>query len=277
MSVEHEVSKHYDHGGLIKAIEAALARSGIERDAVTIADLAPVDEFHIGGRAATMDLAGPLALNSSDRILDVGCGSGGTARFFADQFGCSITGIDLTAEYVQTACTLSSWVGLSGHNVFERASALAMPFDNASFDVAYMLHVGMNIEAKSELFTEIARVLTAGGRFAVYDVMRTGDGDIIYPVPWATNGETSFLASPGEYRSALADGGLILTEEKNQRDSALEFFRKLRAKAASADGLPPLGTHILMGEGAGQKVSNMLQCISDGIIAPVQIIAKKPG
>ena len=276
MSVEHEVSKHYDHGGLIKAIEAALARSGIERDAVTIADLAPVDEFHIGGRPATMDLARPLALNSSDRVLDVGCGLGGAARFFADHFGCSIMGIDLTAEYVKTACTLSSWVGLSGRNVFERASALAMPFANASFDVAYMLHVGMNIEAKSRLFTEISRVLTSGGRFAVYDVMRTGDGDITYPVPWATYGETSFLATPDEYRSALVEAGLILTEENNQRDRALEFFRKQRAKAASADGLPPLGTHILMGESAGQKVSNMLQCILDGIIAPVQIIAKKP-
>ena len=185
MSVEHEVSNHYDHGGLIKAIEAALAKSGIERDAVTIADLAPVDEFHIGGRPATMDLAGPLALNSSDRVLDVGCGLGGAARFFADQFGCSITGIDLTAEYVETAGILSGWVGLSGRTAFEHASALAMPFGNASFEAAYMLHVGMNIEPKFELFTEIARVLIPGSRLAVYDVMRTGDGDLAYPVPWA--------------------------------------------------------------------------------------------
>ena len=80
-----------------------------------------------------------------------------------------------------------------------------------------------------------------------------------------------------EKLEVIVDAGLILTEEKNRCDKALEFFRKLRAKAASADGLPALGTHILMGESAGQKVSNMLQCISDGIIAPVQIIAKKPG
>lgn len=277
MSVEHEVSEHYAHGGLIKAVEAALARTGIEHDAVTVADLAPVDEFHIGGRAATMDLAGPLALTPLDRILDIGCGLGGAARFFADQFGCSVTGIDLTAEYVETAGTLSGWVGLSGRTAFEHASALAMPFSNASFDAAYMLHVGMNIEAKSELFTEIARVLMPGGRLAVYDVMRTGDGDLAYPVPWAMMAETSFLASPGDYRSALEDAGLVVTEEKIQRDRALEFFRKLSTKAASTDELPPLGTHILMGESAGQKVSNMLQCISDGIIAPVQMIAQKPG
>ena len=277
MSVEHEVSNHYDHGGLIKAIEAALARAGIERDAVTIAELAPVDEFHIGGRSATMDLVGPLALNSLDRVLDVGCGRGGAARFFASQIGCSVTGIDLTAEYVETASTLSNWVGLSGRNAFEHASALVMPFGNASFDVAYMLHVGMNIDAKSELFTEISRVLTSGGRLAVYDVMRIGGGDITYPVPWAMNGETSFLASPGEYRSALADAGLVMTEEKNRSDRALEIFRKRHGTVRSAEGFPPLGTHILMGESAGQKISNMLQCVLDGIIAPVQIIAKKLG
>ena len=60
MTVEREVADHYAHGTLIEAIEKALAASGIERDAVTVADLAPVDEFHIGGRPATVDLAKQL-------------------------------------------------------------------------------------------------------------------------------------------------------------------------------------------------------------------------
>ena len=277
MTVEREVADHYAHGALIEAIEAALAASGIERDAVTVADLAPVDEFHIGGRSATVDLAEQLALAPSDRVLDIGSGLGGAARFFADEVGCTVTGVDLTAEYVAAARTLSGWVGLGERNTFEHASALAMPFGDASFDAAYMLHVGMNIEAKTELFTEIARVLVPGGQLGIYDVMRTGDGEIVYPVPWAETGDTSFLASPGDYRAALGGAGLDLLAERNRRDWALEFFRTLRAKAASADGPPPLGIHIVMGESAGQKVGNMLECVTAGIIAPVQIIARKAG
>ncbi len=274
MSVEREVSDHYAHGALIAAIEAALAASGIERDAVTVADLAPVDEFHIGGRAATVELARQLGLAPSDRVLDVGSGLGGAARFLAHEVGCTVTGIDLTEEYVATARTLSGWVGLGDRTAFEHASALAMPFADASFDAAYILHVGMNIEAKADLFAEIARVLAPGGRLGVYDVMRIGDGEMSYPVPWAETGKTSFLATPERYKEALGSAGLDLVDERSRRDWAVEFFRGLHAKGASP---APLGIHIVMGETAGLKVKNMLDNVTAGIITPVEMIARKPG
>ena len=53
MSSDKEVSKHYEHGQLLKAIQAALPQLGKTIDNLTIEDLAPVDEFHIGGRQAT--------------------------------------------------------------------------------------------------------------------------------------------------------------------------------------------------------------------------------
>ncbi len=277
MSVEREVSGHDAHGALIAAIEAALGASGIKRGAVTVADLAPVDEFHIGGRAATVELARQLGLAPSDRVLDIGSGLGGAARFLTHEYGCTVTGIDLTEEFVATARTLSGWVGLGDRTAFEHASALAMPFADASFDAAYMLHVGMNIEAKADLFAEIARVLAPGGRLGVYDVMRIGDGEMSYPVPWAETGQTSFLATPDRYRAALDAAALAMRVERNRRDWALEFFRDLRAKAAGADGPAPLGTHIVMGETAGLKVKNMLDNVTAGILAPVEMIARKPG
>ena len=277
MSVEREVSDHYAHGALIQAIEAALAASGIARDAVTVTDLAPVDEFHIGGRAATAALAGQLGLAASDRVLDVGCGLGGAARFLASEYGCTVTGIDLTAEFVETARTLSGWVGLGDRTAFEHGSALAMPFADAAFDAATMLHVGMNIEAKADLFAEIARVLVPGGRLGVYDFLRVAEGEVTYPVPWADSTATNFTAEPEAYHAALDAAGLDLLIERNRRDWALEFYRRLRAGAANADGPPPLGIHIVLGAGAGTKVKNMLQCVTAGILAPVEMIARKPG
>ncbi len=53
MSNDKAVSEHYTHGDLLKSILASIAKLGKTVDSVTIEDLAPVDEFHIGGRQAT--------------------------------------------------------------------------------------------------------------------------------------------------------------------------------------------------------------------------------
>ena len=82
-AVPSQVADHYARGGLIAAIRDGLARMGKTETTVTAEDLAPVDEFHIGGRASTGDLAQQLALAAEDRVLDIGCGLGGPARQIA--------------------------------------------------------------------------------------------------------------------------------------------------------------------------------------------------
>src|SRR5262249_10542157 len=143
-----------------------------------------VDEFHIGGRKASADFLDQLSFNDQTKVLDVGCGLGGPARFVAHRYGSQVTGIDLTPEYVETRNRLCKWVGLAERISLHQGSALAMPFMEASFDGAYMMHVGMNIEDKETLASEVARVLRPGSVFGIYDVMRTGFGELAFPVPW---------------------------------------------------------------------------------------------
>ena len=66
-----------------------------------------------------------------------------------------------------------------------------------------MLHVGMNIEDKAKLCSEVHRVLRPGSLFGIYDVMKAGAGELSYPVPWATTAASSFVVDPAQYRSAL--------------------------------------------------------------------------
>ena len=190
------VASHYSHGQLVNAITAGIRDLGHTRDSITVDDLAAVDEFHIGGRTASVDLLGQLGLSSAHHVLDVGCGLGGTARFLASNSGCRVSGIDLTPEYIETGQVLCSWVGLAERIDLHCGSALAMPFEASHFDAAVMLHVGMNIEDKAGLFSEVNRVLRPGGVFGVYDIMRQSDDPLVYPVPWATVPETSTLGTP---------------------------------------------------------------------------------
>ncbi len=275
MSNDRAVSDHYLHGDLLNAIQAAIPKLGKTIDSITIDDLAPVDEFHIGGRQATEHFLSQLNISEQDHILDVGCGLGGASRYVANRYNNQVTGIDLTEEYVDTGNALCAWVKLDQQISLHQASALSMPFENETFDGAYMMHVGMNIDDKVQLFNEIYRVLRPGTSFGVYDVMRSKDGELTYPVPWATEKSTSSLAAPDQYRSALENAGFVVSRENNRRDFALDFFKRLAEKVAANNGPPPLGLHILMKEGTAVKIKNMVKNIAEGYVAPVEIIAQK--
>ena len=118
-------------------------------------------------------------------------------------------------------------------------------------------------------------MLRPGAVFGIYDVMRTGEGELVYPVPWAATPQNSAVHSVDDYRVALRAAEFIATAERNRRDFALGFFAKLKARTAGASGPAPLGLHILMGDTAPRKLANMVANITSGTLAPVAIVARK--
>lgn len=273
---QRSVSDHYARGGLVEAIEGGVSRMGKTIDTLTIDDLSAVDEFHIGGRRATEQLMAQLGVSPGDHVLDVGCGLGGPARFLADRYKCRVSGIDLTSDYVETGNRLCEWVGLRDRVKICQASALAMPFRDLTFSAAYMLHVGMNVGDKESLCLEVARTLQAGSRFVVYDVMRTADGELSFPLPWATTIESNALGSPQIYTQALELAGFEILSERNRKEFALAYFDDLKSRASAPGDEPaPLGLHTLMGERRQDQIKNMIATISKGIIAPIELVARK--
>jgi SAM-dependent methyltransferase len=208
------------------------------------------------------------------RILDIGSGIGGTARYIAENIGCQITGIDLTPEYCEVATMLAEKVGLSDKVSYRQGSALSIPFDAGVFDGAYMLHVGMNIADKSALFREVYRILKPDTVYGIYDIFKgPACGNLMFPVPWSTSPETSSLVTLDELRAMLEEEGFEIERENDHTIFALEFFHHLRQQAG--EGPPPLGMHILMGEDFPVKASNMLRNVEDGRCAPWEIICRK--
>jgi ubiquinone/menaquinone biosynthesis C-methylase UbiE len=175
---------------------------------------------------------------------------------------------------VDTAGALARRAGLAGRVSYRHASALALPFERDTFDGAYMLHVGMNIEDKPALFAELHRILKREGLFAIFDVMRGGDGTLSFPLRWAATPETSFVVSAAKYREALQAAGFAIIKERDRADFARAFFREVAERTAKAGGPPPLGIHILMKTDVPQKLANYVSSLDAGVIAPIEMICR---
>ncbi|WP_162789567.1 class I SAM-dependent methyltransferase [Altererythrobacter sp. ZODW24] len=273
MALEAEVSAHYAKDGLLKQILNALTEGGISPSSATPGDLKSVDEFHVGGISATTALIDQLELKPEMKVLDIGSGIGGTARFIAGETGAHVTGVDLTPEYTSTAIGLSKLVGMDDLTDFRTASALKLPFGDNSFDAALMLHVGMNIPDKCALLSEAARVLRPNGLFAIYDIMKIGAEPISFPVPWASTAKNSFLADLQTYRGAANSAGFVEISSRNKTAAALEFFAEQKRRRGT-DGLPAVGLHILMGSDFPTKLANMVNNISNSRIAPIELVLR---
>ena len=256
------VADHYKRRALGDVILAALTAAGIDIEHLTPDDLAPVDEFHSGGRNATMRLAQLAQINGSERVLDVGCGIGGPSRYLASRFGCRMTGLDLTADFVALAGMLAQRTRLSDKVTYRQGDALDLPFADASFDLVWSQNAAMNIADRDRLYAEMRRVLTPSGRLALQEIAAGPGGEPFYPTPWASDKSISFLITPDATRAALERIGFRMVAWQDTTEEALEQQRA-RAKALETGSLPPLGLHIVIGEAFPTVTKNMLRNLQE--------------
>lgn len=263
------VARHYGVGDLEARLFAALTAAGADVDSLTVEDLEPVDAFHIRGREATRELASLLRLDEGLNVLDAGCGIGGTSRYLADRYGCRVTGVDLTAEYVTVAEDLTRRVGLADRVDFRRGSVLELPFDDGSFDVVWTEHVQMNIADKDGFYAELYRVLAPGGKLAFHDVFAGPEPDLYFPVPWATEPSISHLIPIEELRAVLGRAGFSQLHWEDKTGASTAFFREALQRAPG-----PLGLHLIVDD-PKNKFENLLRNLEGGRVCVVQAVMRR--
>jgi ubiquinone/menaquinone biosynthesis C-methylase UbiE len=261
-NLNQNIENHYLKEELYEDILNRLKEQDIDLNEVKRSDIAGADEFHVRGAAVSKELAESINLEGAT-VLDVGCGLGGPCRMLADEYNCQATGIDLSNEYIRTAKELSNLVKLDSKTSFVQGDATSLPFDDNTFDVVWTQHVQMNIPGKENLYSEISRVLKPGGHFLYYDILKKEDGEINYPMPWATTSDMSFLFKETDMDSFLTQFGLTKEQSNDQTQAGIVFFDTLVAKLKEF-GPPKMGLNVLMGETTKPKLMNLLGHLKSG-------------
>ena len=275
MSTEAKITEHWTHGSLAEAIMAALEKAGVLTSSLTVADLEPMDHLHGGGAAATRDLLARLSPGPGRHILDIGSGIGGPARFLASEYGCRVTGIDLTQEFCDVAVMLTEKTGLDDRVSFRQANALDLPFDDACFDGAYSQNVSMNISDKAAFYGEACRILKPGGLFVAAEVAEGPDGPPFFPVPWALTPENSHLSKVDKISHLLVAAGLRDIEIIDYTAAMMDIHQRTRARIA-AEGEPILSPKVVIGEDADERLKNSVRSVVEKRIIPLEVVCRKP-
>ncbi len=119
-----DVQAHWTRPGVLARIEAALTELGHDPQNLSPETLATREHLHSGGLATTRRQANRIAVTEDSRVLDVGCGIGGPARYLAHTYGCRVDGIDLTPELIETGRVLTERCKLADRVVLQVGTCL---------------------------------------------------------------------------------------------------------------------------------------------------------
>jgi cyclopropane fatty-acyl-phospholipid synthase-like methyltransferase len=114
-------------------------------------------------------VAAAANIQQGERVLDAGCGVGGSSIFLAKTFGCHCTGISLSEKQIARAHANSQESGLENQLDFRVADYTKTGLPDASFDVVWSIEAHVTETNKAPYFAEAARLLKPGGRLVVAD------------------------------------------------------------------------------------------------------------
>lgn len=269
------VQEHYGNGDIVARILAAVPWSPDDGTALTAKQIFPFDQLHGRELLATQEHAARLHPAKEAHLLDIGSGVGGPARYFASIFGCRVTGIDLTPDFVLAAKEISTLCNLDDPLTFIEADATTVPFAPDTFDHAYSFYVGMNLADKPAVLSECLRVLKPGGRLLWTEVTEAA-GDPHYPLPWSRNVEGSHVQTRETLVDIFATVGFEVLSVEDEADAHLELAQQMKQSGKVPTVEQRQVNEVVLGADFAARRKNYIQSLAEGRIASTLIDARKP-
>lgn len=254
-------------------IVRALEEAGIPPDQWTPELLGPADQIHGGGLLQTELHTALTTINAGMNLLDIGCGIGGPARYFATEFGCRVTGIDLTSEYIEVAQILTEKMGLSDRVKFDLGDANSLTYKDGEFDMVWAQNVTMNIKDRAALYRNIHRILVPNGTVAISELGQGEVGEPYYPLPWARDSSYSFLIPPEEMRLMLEGAGFRILEWVDEATRRQEIQSSPTPPKSAITS--PLSIEITRGKDYPARRANSARSMKEGRLTNVMLVAEK--
>jgi ubiquinone/menaquinone biosynthesis C-methylase UbiE len=269
------VQAHYSAADIVARILAAIPWRKETDAPLKAAQLFPYDQLHGRELLATQDHAARLAPDRQAHLLDIGSGIGGPARYFAANFGCHVTGIDLTDTFVAAATELGNLCGLGDLVRFQIADATDIPFEAGAFDHAYCFYVGMNLPDKFAVLSQAFRVLKPGGRLLWTEVVETGDVPH-YPLPWARTPGGSHVLTQKALQALFTRAGFDVDAVENETGAHLELAQKMKQSGKVPTSGQTQANEVVLGPDFVQRRMNYIKSLAEGRFASLLIEARKP-
>lgn len=275
-TTESNIKAHYHSDNLIQKIQNALEKAGKDPFRLELKDLSPVDQLHTGGAMAGINLFRKAGILPDERVLDAGCGIGGSSRLLAKEFNCRVTGLDLSDRFIECADFLTKCTGLINRVNFQEGSVTRLPFEDHSFDAVLSQHLLMNIEDKAAGLKEFHRVLKPGGKLVLHEITRGPGNGMHYPVPWAAKASISFLEPWEELAGLIEQADFKKVFAFDESGPAGLWWGKVKTFSETRPPLPDiLGPSLVFGNNAKFFGRNMETNFKNNAICLVEALFKK--
>jgi ubiquinone/menaquinone biosynthesis C-methylase UbiE len=274
--MESHIKDHYNSDNLTGKIKTALIKAGKTLSELEVKDLSPIDQLHTGGAVSSIKLLKKAKLLPHAKVLDAGCGIGGSSRLLAEQFNCRVTGLDLADKFIETARFLTQCTQQENNVSFQQGSVLELPFEDNTFDAVLCQHILMNIKNKSKAFTEFCRILKPNGKLILHEITKGKNDTIRFPVPWADKSSISFLEQWDIMKVMCQQAGFKKLYYSDETNAAGKLLNKIIDRSKKPSSPPNTLNHSLVfGDNAKYFAKNMLSNFKNNNICLIEAILEK--
>ena len=173
------------------------------------------------------------AIGADARVLDIGSGYGGAARYLAKRFGCKVIALNLSEKENQRNRELSTDAGLGGLVEVVDGSFEAIPLEDASVDVVWSQDAILHSGRRDQVIAEVARVLKPGGHFVFTDPMESGNCARADLEPVLARIHLETLGSPQFYEKTAKANGLELVAWEEKTPQLIRHYSRVAEELSS--------------------------------------------